>query len=498
MPLGRTGVTRSSDLPGQDMSSMPGIAARRTVRFFTVGDLDVLGPQPAKHRASRTNGTRLVTAIFWSMVAPWTAHAQSAPNDYRMRRDALLQAAGERLVLIPSNWEPKPWPQDGYRQQPTFQYLTGLENQLGAMLLLDGQRRQSVLFVADDDPNVRFFQASVPSGDSSASALGMTSVRKLSELVAFLDGRLTADSALSIAVESPPPFVSVPGLPPFTNAAPALRAAIEARWPRHHVTDIADSIAVLRSIKSPREIEALRGAGRAATAALRAGFRAIAPGKRQRAVETEIAAACFRAGAHGLSWWPWAQTGPNAVFPTTFRSMVDYRHLDRTMRSGELARLDVGCEYGHYHSDVGRTVPVSGRWTPGQAEAWDLLVAGYRAGLRVIRDGVSIDSVRAAFDAGVRAAQPEPQTPLGREAARILLDRAQTPFWQIHGVGLDAAEVTGPVLRRGMVVAYEPMFTVQSFGFYLEDLLLLTETGYEMLTPGLPYTSGEIARAVAR
>jgi Xaa-Pro aminopeptidase len=199
-----------------------------------------------------------------------------------------------------------------------------------------------------------------------------------------------------------------------------------------------------------------------------------------------------------VSWWPWAQTGPNAVFPTTFRSMADYRHLDRTMRSGELARLDVGCEYDHYHSDVGRTVPVSGEWTPGQAEAWDLLVAGYRAGLRVIRDGVSIDSVRAAFDAAVRAAQPRLQTGLGREAARILLDHARTRFWQIHGVGLDAAEPTGPVLRRGMVVAYEPMFTVQSFGFYLEDLLLVTETGYEMLTPGLPYTSGEIARAVAR
>ena len=49
-----------------------------------------------------------------------------------------------------------------------------------------------------------------------------------------------------------------------------------------------------------------------------------------------------------------------------------------------------------------------------------------------------------------------------------------------------------------MVVAFEPMFTVRSFGFYLEDLLLITERGYELLTPGLPYTAREIEEAMRR
>ena len=62
----------------------------------------------------------------------------------------------------------------------------------------------------------------------------------------------------------------------------------------------------------------------------------------------------------------------------------------------------------------------------------------------------------------------------------------------------EAAESFGGVLREGVVVAYEPMFTVEEFGFYLEDLLLITADGYELLTPGLPYTAREIERAMAK
>jgi len=69
-------------------------------------------------------------------------------------------------------------------------------------------------------------------------------------------------------------------------------------------------------------------------------------------------------------------------------------------------------------------------------------------------------------------------------------------WWQIHGVGLEAAESFGGVLREGVVVAFEPMFNVGEFGFYLEDLLLITADGYELLTPGLPTTAYEIESAM--
>src|SRR5207249_4428380 len=97
-------------------------------------------------------------------------------------------------------------------------------------------------------------------------------------------------------------------------------------------------------------------------------------------VEAAVVEACVRLGPGRPSFWPWAMSGPNAAFPTPFTSLVDPQNLDRVMRAGEVARLDIGCEIDHYMGDVGRTVPVSGSFSADQKEVVDLLVAAYRAG----------------------------------------------------------------------------------------------------------------------
>lgn len=440
-----------------------------------------------------------VTFALFSLMAPMTVGAQVLSSEFEERRQSVMSGSPDRLVLLTSNWDVKPDGQDGFRQTPSFYYLTGLENQIGAILLLDGPLRESTLFVPDDDPGVQLFNATVRSGDSTAQAMNLTRVLSISEFEPFFDSRNAEAQGLTVLVERQGPRAPpVPGLGNFADRGLALRDALAARWPDLQLEALEGEIRLLRMIKSALEIEAIREAGRAASQALLAGLTALEPGKAQREVEVEMAAACFRAGADGVSWWPWAQTGPNAVFPFTFTSFADYRHLDREMGDGELARLDVGCQYDHYQSDVGRTAPVSGRWTAAQRETWDLLITAYRTGLSAIRDGVSVDLVRSAFEEGVRLQEPELQTELAREAAAIMLDRTRSPSWQIHGVGLEHGERVRQVLSQGMVIAFEPMFTVRSLGFYLEDLLLITEDGYELLTPDLPYTAQEIEEAMRR
>jgi Xaa-Pro aminopeptidase len=435
--------------------------------------------------------------LLWLLLAPSLAGAQVTPTELDERRQFLLQSYPAGIVILTAKFDVKPDAQDGFRQDQSFYYYTGLENQIGAILLLDGVRGESTLFLPDRDAGIRRGPG-VPIGESTAKALNVTRVVSIAEFVPFLDARIAAAPGATVLVGSPASRPAVPGLQHFAHPGPALREALSARWPDLSLGAIGGEILRFRLIKSPGEVEAIRHAGLAAAAAFMAGLHGIEPGRMQREVEVEAAAACYRSGADGVSWWPWVQTGPNAVFPNPFVARADYRHLNRRMEDGELARIDVGCEYDHYNSDVGRTAPVSGQWTAGQAEAWDLLIAGYRAGLERIGDGVSIDSVRAAFEEGVRREVASLQTELARESAAILLDWEQSPFWQIHGVGLEHGEPTGPVLRRGMVVAFEPMFTVRSFGFYLEDLLLITERGYELLTPGLPYTAREIEEAMRR
>ena len=166
------------------------------------------------------------------------------------------------------------------------------------------------------------------------------------------------------------------------------------------------------------------------------------------------------------------------------------------MRAGEIARFDIGCEIDHYMGDVGRTVPVSGAFTAEQSEVIDLLAAAYRAGVATIRDGSTIADVIHASVEEVKRRQSTLRTQLGRDAAATITRPDGIPFWQLHGIGLEAAEYTPDTLRAGMVIDYEPIFVVAGQGFYMEDMLLVTANGAETLTKGLPMSAREIANAM--
>ena len=85
----------------------------------------------------------------------------------------------------------------------------------------------------------------------------------------------------------------------------------------------------------------------------------------------------------------------------------------------------------------------------------------------------------------------------GRRAAVALVEGGDG-VWHVHGVGLDAGEERLERLEAGSVIAFEPMFSVDEDAYYLEDMILVTEQGHEILTPGLPYTAVEIAKEMAR
>jgi Xaa-Pro aminopeptidase len=191
-------------------------------------------------------------------------------------------------------------------------------------------------------------------------------------------------------------------------------------------------------------------------------------------------------------------TGKQSNITTAIQSLGDYRFLDRVMRAGELARVDVGCAQDHYEGDVGRTAPVSGRFDEGQREAWDMFVAAYRAGLAAIKPGQTDKQVLAAWRSEFQKRQPQLRTSFGKRTAEVALSPEGSRFWQMHGVGLASAEGLIELLVAGQVLAFEPILTVDGVGLYLEDMILVTPTGAEVLTKGLPYTSTEIEAAMRR
>jgi Xaa-Pro aminopeptidase len=437
---------------------------------------------------------RIAIGIALGIMLAASATAQIPTSAYPARRAAALARLGADVLIVPARASFQADDQMGFVQAADFQYLTGLDESIGAVLVLDGGASASHLFVSPRNPLLS--RGIVAPGAESAARLQVSDVQGVDALEPWLRQRLMR---VKTNVHVAPTDTRNP------VAAPLPIASTVARWRSWltslgaaNVTSAVDVVRPLRDVKDASELAILRRVGRTSSDAFLAGLRALAPGKWQHETELAVVNACHATGARGVSFWPWTMSGPNAQFTSLWNSFVAYDHLDRQMKAGEVVRVDVGCQVDHYMGDVGRTAPVSGTFSEGQREAWDLFIAGYRAGLLKIKDGVTAKAVYDAALTEVRRLAPALTTPQGRHTAEILLGPKGTEAWELHGVGLDDAEGMPETLKSGMVIAYELMFTADGDGFYLEDMIAVTSSGHEMLTPNLPYTAREIEAAMRR
>ena len=445
----------------------------------------------------RTRGVLLGIALLNAPLG-----AQAIPEaEYQERRARLMGTISDGIVLLHARTGAKEEDQPTFRQDATFFYFTGLANHPDAVLALDGPRREAHIFVSP--PPLSFGRPVqnlvMPISSESAEKHGFTSVRSWDGLAGYVRSRME-EGVTTLYVDAsrrPESTGNPPGFRPVAGLTTLWRTAVSEAFPSARIESARPAITAMRWIKSDAEVAVLRRNARTTAAALMAGMRTVRPGIAQRESEAAVVNGCLAAGAEGPSFWPWTMSGPNGHVDQLVRAFYDYEHLDRVMRSGELVRMDVGCANGHYGGDVGRTIPVSGFFEAGQREAWNLLIEGYKAGMSAMRAGVTVTDVQAVAAARIEELTPELQTPMGREAGAFLLSEPGRTIWGIHSVGVDSGEAALPTLEAGSVIAFEPMLQIGPDAFYLEDMILVTETGHEVLSTGLPYTAEEIERVMA-
>lgn len=428
--------------------------------------------------------------------------AQVSASEHALRRERLMNDLPDGIVLLHARSGPASLGEPSFKQDANFLYFTGLPNQPAAILALDGRRKESVLFVPEAPVSfgARVEGVSLRPGEDSAQAHRFSRVEPWDRFVPYVKKRLSEDIRKLYLDESRNPESSgnPEGMLPVSGDKLLWRRSVEAAFPGVEIASAEAGIRAMRWVKSPAEVEVLREVARTSAAALLAGIRAMEAGKSQRHSEAAVVSACFEAGAVAPSFWPWTMSGANAHVGNLVRSFYDYEHLNREMKEGELVRMDVGCATGHYEGDVGRTVPVSGKFNSDQREAVDLLVRAYRAGLGAVKRGVPLETVMTVARSEVERARPTLATEYARRAAAQLVAAPLRETWHIHGVGLDGGETGTEVLEAGSVIAFEPMFSVDEDAYYMEDMILVTASGHEVLTSGLPYTAAEIEAAINR
>ena len=410
------------------------------------------------------------------------------------RRQRAATAFHDGILLLHASSE-MDLSSDGFRQDPYFFYFTGLENTVGAILAIDGKRGETWLFLPTNPPFLKYgLSPEIHPGAGIGS--GLEHVVDWSELDRFLaryrSARLYYAADDRRFADLPPGLLSSK----FPQAPTWLQIILE-KWPALEAKESSKPLQALMEVQSAEEIRSLRSAANATIIALMAGIEAIHPNASQRSVEAVVTKACWEHGAHGGAFWPWAMSGANAVFPRPFFSMARYDHLNQPMRAGDLVRLDVGCEWNHYGGDLGRTVPVSGHYDDAQRELWNIYVAAYKAGAKLLRAGVGTEQVFDAWRKELESHRESAKSELAQHAIDLWSDRKNVPFWQIHTTNLLAGYPTEP-LREGVTVNYEPIASVDGQGFFLEDMYLITKDGAELLTPGVPYFADEIEAAMIK
>jgi Xaa-Pro aminopeptidase len=464
--------------------------------------------RPIKLMIHSVLATAILTAASWPLTGITgepPGSGRITAEEFQTRRQAVMERLDDGITLLHARSWFAGYDQvfvHGFQQNPGFYYLTGLESVVGAILALDGLSGESWLFVPEKLSGMagELNKPRIAASVETAAELMLGHVVNWNEFIAFIDERVEQHPGLALYTDRPyiePPQSNPPGLAPVDDPYLLWREALKQKWPALQHRSAAGVLTELRLVKSPAEIEVNRDVGRVSAQALLAGLRAIEPGKRQRDAEAAIVAECVLSGGEGPSFWPWVMSGLESQMPGPMEAFADYRHLDRIMQPGELARVDLGCDVDFYKGDVGRTVPVSGQFSPGQKEAWNLFVTAYKAGRGMMRDGATIEEIAQAAKREVGRHQHFLSTDLGKKAAQRLLGNNGEVLWHIHGSGLEPGEGRPHVLKSGMIIEFEPMFELEGQGYYLEDMILITEDGHEVLTEGLPYTATEIEAAMA-
>ncbi len=236
-------------------------------------------------------------------------------------------------------------------------------------------------------------------------------------------------------------------------------------------------------------------------------MRMAAPGRYEYEIDAHIRGVFMSHGSPRVAYTPIVASGPNAT-------ILHYHGSRRRMEDGELLLIDAGCEYDFYASDVTRTFPVNGTFSPAQRRIYDIVLQAQLAAIDAVKPGTNIDAIHEiALEIMVRGLIRE-KLLSGDFAELIAKDKhkAFCPHRSSHWIGMDVHDVglyylndKPRTIEPGMVFTIEPGIYIplnaenvpdeyRGIGVRIEDDILVTASGHENLTADIPKLPDDIER----
>lgn len=429
---------------------------------------------------------------WWAGTSPLAAGQLGSPagpispSRLQARRAALFARMGDGVAVLPSGHVKSiegDYPQDSdYREENDFFYLTGLEVP-GAFLVMVAHKSgadRAILYLPARDTTAEKWTGSRLDGTEAKRLSGVSEVRQVTRAeMEIMDLVLSSASPARIgALYLPDQERDGELLRDLRLRGGAGKRPVRAR-------NLDLEIAALRLIKDEDEISRLRRAIAITVEALKASMQAARPGVWEYQLEAIIEYTFRYHGAERVGFPSIVASGPNSV-------TLHYDKNRRQTEAGELVVEDVGAEFGYYSADLTRTIPVSGRFTARQLALYELVRRTQQAAIDSVKPGTDLATLnRIARD-------------FMREHSGDLCGSDTCVRYFIHGLshwlGMDVHDVGsfGARLEPGMVLTVEPGIYLpdEKLGIRIEDDVLVTSTGCEVLSRAAPTTPAEIELAM--
>lgn len=424
---------------------------------------------------------------------------------FRIRRLSLLermQAAGGGIAVIPTAPErvrnrDTHFP---YRADSYFHYLTGFPEPEAALVLIAGEKPQTILFCREKDVDKEIWDGFRFGPEEARERFAFDAAHPITTIDAKLAEWLPDQPLLWYSLGHDTGWDA--RITAALNAARAQsRAGKRAPSAIHDVRALLDE---MRLIKDEHEIALMRESAQIAASAHRRAMRATAPGKYEYELEAEYLHEFRRHGCAAPAYPPIVAGGANAC-------ILHYVGNDQPLKDGELVLIDAGCEYAGYASDITRTFPVNGRFSGPQTDLYALVLAAQQTALATVKPG---ESFLAPHEAALRVLVQGlvDLKLLSGSVDGLIESEAYKRFYMhrtSHWLGLDVHDAgeyrQGEQWRRllpGMTLTIEPGLYLRAaddvpsvfhdIGIRIEDDVLVTETGCEVLSAAAPKGIAEI------
>jgi len=437
----------------------------------------------------------LVALAVLALVGDTALARHREPNSSYAARRALLRAQLDGpVVLFGYTGREVDSPAYVFAQEEDFYYLTG-HNETGAAVLLipdaappggkswEGPRE--ILFLEPRDRGREQWNGprTGPDDPDVRDKTGFADVKPFNQLRGELDKAARA-------------YPVIYTLTPPRNEAGYPHARIWMNWlyqqlPQGNFKDVRPALHALRQIKSATELEMLGRAIELSVDAHLEAMKMMRPGIYEYEVAAKMEYVHKAGGCEREGYAPIVGSG-------IFSTVLHYDTNDKKIEDGDVVVLDVAGEYSGYSADITRTLPANGKFTPRQREIYDVVLGAQSAAIAAIKPGMriggnddkSLTKIVRDFMNNSKVKDKNGQ-PLGRYFIHGLS----------HHIGLNVHDPGDPnrLLEPGMVITMEPGIYIpdEKIGIRIEDDVLVTPTGYKVLSARLPKTVEEIEKIMA-